>query len=90
MKLVVTLLARDEEDVIACNLDYHLRRGVDFVIATDHGSRDATADILREYERAGVLKLLHAGGERASPEPSCHRNGAPRRRRPRSRLGHRR
>lgn len=59
MKLVMTLLVRDEEDIVAANVEYHLARGVDLVIATDNGSVDATPDILSRYERRGLLRLLH-------------------------------
>ena len=55
--LIMTLLVRNEEDVIGPNLDFHLAMGVDHVIATDNGSKDGTVDILREYERKGVLTL---------------------------------
>jgi hypothetical protein len=58
MKLVMTLLVRNEVDVIEANLEYHLAQGVDFVIVTDHGSDDGTSDILREYERMGVVKVI--------------------------------
>jgi hypothetical protein len=58
VKLVMTLLARNEEDVIEENLLYHLNRGVDFVVATDNASDDSTRDILAEYERQGVLHLI--------------------------------
>jgi hypothetical protein len=58
MKLVMTLLARNEEDVIEANLLYHLNRGVDFVVATDNASDDSTRDILAEYQRQGVLHLI--------------------------------
>ncbi len=53
MRLILTLLVRDEEDVLEANLRYHLSRGVDHVLVTDNLSRDATPDILRRYERAG-------------------------------------
>ncbi len=42
MRIVLTLLVRDEADIIGSNLAYHLSQGVDFVIATDNGSRDGT------------------------------------------------
>ncbi len=58
MRLVMTLLARDEADIIDSQLAFHLAAGVDFVIATDHRSQDGTTDILRRYEREGVLRLL--------------------------------
>jgi glycosyltransferase involved in cell wall biosynthesis len=59
MKLVMTLLVRDEQDIIRENLDFHLAQGVDEVIVTDNGSEDATVEILREYESRGVARLLH-------------------------------
>jgi glycosyltransferase involved in cell wall biosynthesis len=58
MKLVMTLLVRDEQDIVRENLDFHLAQGVDEVIVTDNGSEDATVEILREYESGGVLRLL--------------------------------
>jgi hypothetical protein len=59
MKLVMTLLVRDEEDIIAANIEYHLARGVDFIIAMDNLSEDRTPDILRGYERQGCLRYVH-------------------------------
>jgi len=55
----MTLLVRDEEDIVRANLDFHLDRGVDFVIATDNRSEDGTVAILEEYEARGVLRLIH-------------------------------
>ncbi len=54
----MTLLVRDEEDIIRTNIDYHFAQGVDFILATDNLSRDRTPSILREYERAGKLKFI--------------------------------
>lgn len=58
MKLVMTLLVRDEEDIVRANIDYHLAQGVDFILATDNLSQDRTAEILREYERSGQLSYI--------------------------------
>lgn len=57
--LVMTLLVRNEEDILASNLDYHLAQGVDFVIATDNLSTDGTLDILHDYQQQKVLHLIH-------------------------------
>lgn len=58
LKIIMTLLVRDEEDIIKQNIEYHLSRGVSHFIATDNRSIDGTTDILREYEQAGLLELI--------------------------------
>lgn len=56
MNLILTLLVRDEEDILRQNILFHLNHGVDFIIATDNKSVDGTADILKEFEQQGVLE----------------------------------
>jgi hypothetical protein len=56
--LVMTLLVRDEEDIIAANIDYHRSQGVDFFIVMDNLSTDGTAEILKSYERMGILHYI--------------------------------
>ena len=63
MKLVLTVLARDEVDVIDAQLAFHLNAGVDYVIATDNNSQDGTTEILEEYEREGVVHLIREPAE---------------------------
>jgi len=63
VKIVMTLLVRDEIDIVDEFLRYHLDLGVDFVIATDHRSTDGTTDILARYERDGRLHLLRESSE---------------------------
>lgn len=58
MRLVLTLLCRDEADVVDPMVAFHLSRGVDMVIATDNASTDATRSILERYQRAGLLYLI--------------------------------
>jgi Glycosyl transferase family 2 len=59
----MTLIVRDEEDILEAQLAFHLNAGVDFVIATDHDSRDGTTEILESYARAGYLRLLRESGD---------------------------
>jgi hypothetical protein len=54
----MTLLARNEADIVDAQVAFHLHAGVDFVVATDNGSDDGTTEVLERYERAGVLHLL--------------------------------
>jgi hypothetical protein len=63
MKLVMTLLARDEADIVEAWLAFHLNAGADFVIATDNRSEDGTTEILEAYEREGYLRLIREPGE---------------------------
>ncbi len=63
MKLVMTLLARDEADVVDAQLSFHLDAGVDFVIATDNRSEDGTTEILERYAREGVLHRIDERGD---------------------------
>jgi hypothetical protein len=63
MKLVLTVLARDEADIIDAQVAFHLNAGVDFVIATDNASRDGTTEILESYASAGYLHLIREPAE---------------------------
>jgi hypothetical protein len=62
MKLVMTLLARDEVDIVDAQLAFHLNAGVDFVVATDNRSQDGTTEILESYARDGYLHLIREPG----------------------------
>ena len=53
MKVVMTLLVRDEVDVVESWLAFHLNAGADFVVATDNRSQDGTTEILERYAREG-------------------------------------
>ena len=58
MKIVMTLLVRDEEDIIDSTIDFHLAQGVDHVLAMDNRSVDNTSSILKGYERMGRLTYI--------------------------------
>jgi hypothetical protein len=62
VKLVQTLVVRDEADIVDTQIAYHLNAGVDFVIATDHESRDGTTEILESYARDGHLRRIPVSG----------------------------
>ena len=63
MKLVQTLVVRDEADIVGAQIDYHLSAGVDFIIASDHESHDGTTEILERYQRDGHLRRIAVHGE---------------------------
>jgi len=58
MRLVMTLLVRNEEDIVKENIDFHLSQGVDHVIAMNNLSTDCTRDVLLNYSSQGVLTLI--------------------------------
>ena len=59
----MTLLVRDEADIVDEQIAFHLDAGVDFVIAADNRSRDETTDILERYASEGCLHLIREPGE---------------------------
>jgi hypothetical protein len=58
VRVVLTLVVRDEEDILSENLDYHLRAGVDLVLVTDHRSQDRTPELLERYRRKGFVRVF--------------------------------
>ena len=63
MRIVQTMLVRDEIDIIEAQIAYHLNAGVDFVIATDHDSRDGTTEALESFARDGCLLRIPRAGK---------------------------
>jgi Glycosyl transferase family 2 len=59
----MTLLVRDEADIVDAQIAHHLALGVDHVVATDNRSEDATTEILERYEREGRLHLIREPGD---------------------------
>jgi hypothetical protein len=54
----MTLLVRDEEDILEANFECHLAQGVDFFIVTDNLSVDGTRDIIERYVDRRVAVCL--------------------------------
>lgn len=54
----MTLLVRDEQDIIKENIEFHLAQGVDFFIVTDNKSIDATYEILADYIKQGLVHYI--------------------------------
>ncbi len=46
----MTLMVRDEVDIIVPMIEYHLWAGVDVILVTDNGSIDGTRELLADYE----------------------------------------
>lgn len=59
MKLVMTLLVKNEEDTVETNIRFHADQGVDAFIVMDNGSTDATPDILRILQKEYELTVIH-------------------------------
>ena len=57
-KIIMTILAKNEIDVIEENIKFHLKQGIDFIIATDHNSTDGTKEVFKKYQEKGVLHLI--------------------------------
>jgi hypothetical protein len=63
MRLVQTLVVRDEVDVVGAQIAYHLNAGVDFVLAADHESRDGTTEVLESFVQEGSVLRIPVQGE---------------------------
>lgn len=56
--LIMTLLVKNEEDMLEENLCFHKAMGVDGFIVTDNNSSDGTAEIIRKYQEKGWIKKV--------------------------------
>ena len=54
-RLVMTLLVKNEEDLLEVNLQYHKAMGVDAFIITDNNSTDSTPKIIEKYVQKGWI-----------------------------------
>ncbi|RWZ68708.1 glycosyltransferase family 2 protein [Labedella populi] len=53
----MTLMVRDEADIIAPMLEHHLAQGIDLILVTDNGSVDGTREIIENYVGTGRVLL---------------------------------
>jgi hypothetical protein len=58
-KVTMTLLVRDEQDIIEDNIRFHHQNGVDSFIVMDNASTDATSDILNRLSREIPIDCLY-------------------------------
>lgn len=59
MKLTMTVMVRDEADIVGAMIRHHAAQGVDEFIVTDNGSADGTTQILETLARELPIRLLH-------------------------------
>jgi len=64
-KLFMTLLVKDEADILERNLIFHKAMGVDGFVITNNNSSDSTGDIIKKYEDKGwiVKSFLERGSD---------------------------
>ncbi|MCR2793740.1 glycosyltransferase family 2 protein [Microbacterium sp. zg.Y625] len=55
----MTMMVRDEADIVGAMVQHHLDQGIDLFLVTDNGSVDGTTEILEEFARQGVIELRH-------------------------------
>lgn len=58
-RIVMTLLVKNEAEMLEQNLLFHKKMGVDAFIVTDNNSTDATMDIIEKYRKMGwVVEVI--------------------------------
>ena len=55
MKIIATILAKDEEDIIANQIEHHLEQGVFKILLTDNNSTDRTREIASKYKEVEII-----------------------------------
>jgi len=68
-RTAMTLLVKNEADIIARNILFHKAQGVDVIIVTDNGSTDGTQEILGKFQKKGVIQELLLNPAADYPQP---------------------
>ncbi|WP_342000957.1 glycosyltransferase family 2 protein [Microbacterium sp. LWH7-1.2] len=55
----MTMMVRDEADIVGTMIEHHLDQGVDLFLVTDNGSVDGTREILEGFAADGKIELAH-------------------------------
>ena len=55
MFLLATMCVRNEEDIIAHNIEHHIKEGVSKFIITDNNSTDNTREIISRYPQVTII-----------------------------------
>ena len=53
-RIIMTLLVRNEEDILADNVHFHHNMGVDAFIITNNGSTDSTTEIIETIKERDI------------------------------------
>ena len=53
IKLIMTLVVKNEEDIIEQNIRFHKSMGVDAFVVVNHNSNDKTLEILENLKKEG-------------------------------------
>jgi hypothetical protein len=59
VRLIGTMMVRDEIDIVAAMIEHHLAQGVELLIVTDNASVDGTTELLEQYAATGRVELHH-------------------------------
>jgi hypothetical protein len=63
-KIGMTLLVKNEKELIEANLRWHINSGIDFICVTDNGSTDGTFEIIQNIAKEGYpVHVDHYTGE---------------------------
>jgi hypothetical protein len=65
MKLVMTLSAGDDAELIEAHLSYHLAAGVDLVLVAQSAQSADVGEVLESYSRSGAVRVVPADSAEA-------------------------